>query len=158
MAYAAPVFTKLESSLQHYVDKLISNFTHTGQQICNVQIDNHLHPQQSVCHWENFYEIRLTNLRNSYTEFHDNPSNNLKHKIFSQAQLTYLIQISTYLIQINYMFQPHMVIFRLAHKEKNEYTVAFDIEISDPYVNICIQYIHTKLDSLSMDVRKSCSV
>lgn len=56
------------------------------------------------------------------------------------------------------MFQPLMVIFRLAHKEKNEYTVAFNIESSEPYVNICMQYIHIKLDRLSKELRKSCNV
>jgi hypothetical protein len=28
-----------------------------------------------------------------------------------------------------------MVVFRLAHNENYEHTVAFDIEISEPYVN-----------------------
>lgn len=56
------------------------------------------------------------------------------------------------------MFHPYMVIFRLAHKEKNEYTFAFDIEISQPYTAICIQYTHTILYSLSKEARYSCNV
>ena len=51
-----------------------------------------------------------------------------------------------------------MVIFRLALKEKNEYTFAFDIKISEPYVTICLQCVHTKLHSLSKEVRKGCNV
>jgi len=45
MAYAAPIFKKLESVLQQYVDNFISDFNHTGQQIRKVLVDNHLYPQ-----------------------------------------------------------------------------------------------------------------
>jgi len=83
MAYAAPLFTKLESALQYYVDNFIRNFTHIDQQMWKVLVDNYLHPQYSVCHRETFYEFRLKNLRNSYTDFHDNPSNNPRHTRYS---------------------------------------------------------------------------
>jgi putative aminopeptidase FrvX len=56
------------------------------------------------------------------------------------------------------MFQPYMVIIRLAHKKENKHTVAFRIEISVLYISICVKYIHMKLDSLRNEDGKSCNV
>jgi len=47
------------------------------------------------------------------------------------------------------MFQPYMVIIRLAHKKENKCTVVFRIEISVLHIGICMKHIHIKLDSLT---------
>jgi hypothetical protein len=70
----------------------------------------------------------------------------------------YLIQISMYLVQVSYMFQPYMVVMRLAYKKENKYTVLFRIKISLLYLSICIKYIHFDLDSLRNAVGKNCNV
>jgi len=47
-----------------------------------------------------------------------------------QTNSLYKIQISLYLVQVSYMFQPYMVIIRLlAHKKENKFTVACWSEI-----------------------------
>lgn len=60
------------------------------------------------------------------------------------------------------MFQPYMVIIRLANKKENKYTVAFWIDISVLYISICIRYmyiyIYIELYSLRKEDGKSCNV
>jgi len=74
---------------------------------------------------------------------------NLRYnKKLSQMQLIHLIQINMYLVQVSYMFQPYVVIIRLAHKKENKCTVVFRIEISVLYIGVCVKHIHIKLDSL----------
>jgi hypothetical protein len=40
------------------------------------------------------------------------------------------------------MFQPYMVIIRVANKKENKHTVAFGIDISVLYISICIRYMY----------------
>jgi hypothetical protein len=63
-------------------------------------------------------------------------------------QPIHIIQINLYLVQVSYMFQPYVVINRLAHKKEIKCTVVFRIEISVLYIGVCMKHIHTKLDSL----------
>ena len=63
-------------------------------------------------------------------------------------QPTRLIQINLYLVQVSYMFQPYVVIIRLANKKENKCTVVFRIEILVLYIGVCMKHIHIKLDSL----------
>jgi len=64
-------------------------------------------------------------------------------------QPIYLIQINLYLVQVSYMFQPYVVIIRLAHKKENKCTVVFRIEISVLYIGVCVKHMHIKFDSLT---------
>jgi hypothetical protein len=69
-----------------------------------------------------------------------------------------LIQINVYLVHGSYIFEPYVLIIRLAYKKENKYTGAFRIEISVTYIPICIKYIHTKLDSFRNEDDKVCNV
>ena len=57
--------------------------------------------------------------------------------------------------QVSYVFQPYMVIIRLVHKEENKHSCV-GIDISVPYISICIKYIHSKLDSRRNEAGRSC--
>jgi hypothetical protein len=56
------------------------------------------------------------------------------------------------------MFQPYMIIIRLANKKENKYILAFRIEISMLYICICIKYTHINLDSCRNAIDKSCNI
>jgi hypothetical protein len=56
------------------------------------------------------------------------------------------------------MFQPYLVIVRLAHKKENKYRVVFRIEISMIYRSIGIRHKYIKLDSLTNKEDGSCNV
>ena len=56
------------------------------------------------------------------------------------------------------MFQPYMIIIRLANKKEIKYILAFRIEISMLYILICIKYIYINLDSCRNRIDKSSNI